>query len=141
MEDSIFTKIIKGEVPCHKVYEDEKVIAFLDIDPMTPGHTLIVPKKQIDNLWELDDETYQYTMQIAKKVACRLQEVLNPKRVGMALEGFAVPHAHIHVFPLEKGLADTTIEHVNKQNREPDHNALAEIAKQLAFVIPAQAGI
>lgn len=83
MEDSIFTKIIKGEVPCHKIYEDEIVIAFLDIDPMTPGHALIVPKKQIDILWELDDETYQYTMQIAKKVACRIQEILNPKRVGI----------------------------------------------------------
>ena len=133
MEDSVFTKIIKGEIPCHKVYEDEKVIAFLDIDPMTPGHTLIVPKKQIDHLWDLDDETYQYTLKIAKLVANRQREILHPKRVGMALEGFAVPHAHIHVFPLEKGLEATTIDHANKQNREPDHNALAEMAKKLAF--------
>lgn len=136
MADSIFTKIIKGEVPCHKVYEDDQVIAFLDIDPLTEGHTLVVTKKQIDHLWDVEDGLYQYVMNIAKKVAARQREVLKPARVGMALEGFAVPHAHIHVFPLHKGLESTISDHIerkkNRQN-EPDHQKLANIAKKLAF--------
>lgn len=133
MEDSIFTKIINGEIPCHKVYEDARVLAFLDINPMTPGHTLVVPKKQIDHLWDLDDETYQYTMQIAKTVANRQREVLQPARVGMSLEGFEVPHAHIHIFPLVKGLTSTVIDHAKTGSQEPDHAALAEMAKKLQF--------
>lgn len=133
MQDSVFTQIINGSIPCYKIYEDETVIAFLDINPMTPGHTLVVPKQQIDHLWDLDDKTYHHVMSVAMKVAKRLRKVLQPKRVGMALEGFAVPHAHVHLIPLEKGLEATTIDHANRENRSPDHDALAEMAKNLAF--------
>src|ERR1700752_4771420 len=99
MQDSIFTKIIRGEIPAEKIYEDDKTIAFLDIHPITPGHTLVVPKKQIDHLWDLPDEDYLALMQTAKKVANRQRQVLNPQRVGVHVVGVDVPHAHIHVFP------------------------------------------
>jgi len=99
MQDSIFTKIIRGEIPCHKVYEDAKTIAFLTINPITPGHTLVVPKKQIDHLWDLDDEDYQAVTATAKKVANRIREILQPVRVGEHVAGTEVPHAHIHLFP------------------------------------------
>ena len=100
MEDSIFTKIIRGEIPCYKVYEDEKVFAMLDIEPLADGHVLVFPKKQVDLLWDLPDEDYQYLMQIAKKLARKIQAEFNPLRVGVAVEGFGVPHAHIHLVPL-----------------------------------------
>ena len=100
MEDSIFTKIIRGVIPCYKVYEDEKVFAMLDIEPLADGHVLVFPKKQVDLLWDLPDEDYQYLMQIAKKLARKIQAEFNPLRVGVAVEGFGVPHAHIHLVPL-----------------------------------------
>lgn len=135
MQDSIFTRIIKGEVPCHKVYEDEQVIAFLDINPINPGHTLVVPKQQVDHLWDIDDPLYEQVMKVVKKVAGRQREVLQPKRVGLALMGFDVPHAHAHVFPLHEGYLKTMSSYQRRleQKLEPDHAALAAMAKKLAF--------
>ncbi len=100
MEDSIFTKIIRGDIPSYKVYEDDIVYAMLDIDPLSDGHLLVIPKKQIDLLWDLDDETYQYTWKVSKQLAKVMQEFFNPKRVGVVVEGFGVPHAHVHLVPL-----------------------------------------
>ena len=100
MEDSIFTKIIKGEVPCYKVYEDDIVFAMLDIDPLSDGHVLVFPKKQVDLLWDLDQDVYNHLMDVAKLIAEKIQNKLNPLRVGMVVEGFGVPHAHIHLVPL-----------------------------------------
>ena len=100
MEDSIFTKIIRGEIPCHKVYEDEKVFAMLDIDPLADGHTLVFPKKQVDLIWDLDKETYEYLFEKAREIAQKIQAEMKPIRVGMVVEGFGVPHAHIHLVPL-----------------------------------------
>lgn len=133
MEDSVFTKIIRGEIPCHKVYEDDKAIAFLDINPFTPGHTLVVPKLQVDSLWDLDDSLYRHVMEITKKVAQKQQKVLNPARVGMALMGFDVPHAHVHVIPLQKGFVQTTIDFSTRPEQELDHAALAAMAEKLRF--------
>lgn len=135
MRDSVFTKIIKGELPCHKVYEDDKVIAFLDIDPLSPGHTLVVPKQQVDSLWDIDDDLYYYLMKIVKLVAQRQRALLRPPRIGMMLEGFAVPHVHIHVYPLEKGIESTITDHIKRKQsgEEPDHAQLAEMAQKLAF--------
>jgi histidine triad (HIT) family protein len=129
MEPSIFTKIISGEIPCHKVYEDDRVLAFLDIEPVTEGHTLVIPKKQVDHLWDLEDELYRHLMEVSKQVANRQREVLQPKRVGMAVEGFNVPHAHVHVFPMERGLAET----INGKIPKPTPEQLAAVAKRLAF--------
>lgn len=134
MEDSIFTKIIKGDIPAHKIYEDDKTLAFLTIDPVTDGHTLVVPKQQVDELWKLDDDLYHAVMLTVKKVANRLQEIIKPPRVGMALEGFGVAdHAHVHVFPLQKGLEPTFAEHMQSGKSDPDHAALAEMAARLKF--------
>lgn len=133
MQDSVFTKIIKGEIPCHKIYEDEKTLAFLDINPLNPGHVLIVPKKQIDHIWDVDDELYQHLWKISKVIAMQIREVLNPPRVGSYVEGFAVPHAHIHVFPLYEGFENTISKHFAKPIAEPDHPALAAMAKKLAL--------
>src|SRR5579863_2855836 len=107
MNDSIFSKIIRGEIPCHKIYEDNEVLAFLDIAPYTYGHTLVVPKMEVDSLWDLPDELYGYLMHVVRKVAQRQQKILKPKRVGIVVEGFAVPHAHVHVIPMEGSIEYT----------------------------------
>ncbi len=130
MSDSIFTKIIKGEIPCHKVYEDELSLAFMDIHPITPGHVLVISKKQIDKLWDLPDEDYRAVQDTVKKVCKRIEEVLNPRRVGLKVIGTDVPHAHIHVFPFNDMDEYNTVPDMNK---EPDHEALAEMAERLAF--------
>jgi histidine triad (HIT) family protein len=130
MADSIFTKIIKGEIPCHKVYEDDKTLAFLDIHPKQPGHVLVIPKNEVDHIWDLPDSDYLAVMSTTKKVARRLREVLKPERVGIQVEGTGVPHAHVHVFPfnnVEEFLVFRDL------SGEPDHDKLAAMAKKLAF--------
>jgi histidine triad (HIT) family protein len=130
MQDSIFTKIIKGEIPSYKIYENEKTFAFLDIHPKTSGHCLVIPKKQVQFVWDLADEDYAALMATAKRVALRIREVIKPQYVGEQIVGVDVPHAHIHVFPFNN------IEEYRKipdMDAEPDHAALAEIAKKLAF--------
>ena len=130
MQDSIFTKIIKGEIPCHKIYEDEQTLAFLDIHPKTAGHTLVIPKKQVEFVWDLENADYQALMTTVKKVALRIREVLQAPYVGELVVGVDVPHAHIHVYPF------TTLEESRRiadQTAEPDHDALAAMAKKLAF--------
>lgn len=129
MEDSVFTKIINGELPCHKVYEDDQVIAFLDIQPYTEGHTLVIPKKQINHLWDVDDPVYEHLMKIAKRVANKQRAVFQPERVGMLLEGFAVPHAHVHVFPMYAGFEETVQNPVTR----PTEAELAATAEKLAL--------
>ena len=103
MEDSIFTKIIKGEIPCHKVYEDDRVIAFLSIQPFGEGHTLVVPKRQVAHIWDLDDDDYHYLMSTVKKIGLHLRTASRKDRVGMAVKGFEVPHVHVHLIPMSKG--------------------------------------
>lgn len=98
---SIFTKIIKGEIPSYKVYEDDHVFAFLDINPSRVGHTLVVPKKEVDQLFDLDDESYANLMQGTKNVAALLKEKLGCARVCVVVEGYEVPHAHIHLLPTD----------------------------------------
>jgi histidine triad (HIT) family protein len=130
MEDSIFTRIIKGEIPCHKIYEDDKTFAFLDIHPKTPGHTLVVPKRQLEFVWDLEDEDYQALMATAKKVALRLRTVLGAPYVGELVVGIDVPHAHVHVYPFSTAEESRFIPDLAA---EPDHEALAAVAKKLAF--------
>ena len=97
---SIFSKIIAGEIPCHKVAENESCIAFLDISPLREGHTLVVPKKEVDDLFDLDDDSYQALLMFAKKVATALKKAMACKRVSVIVLGFEVPHAHIHLIPI-----------------------------------------
>src|SRR3954465_13194142 len=94
MEDSLFTKIINKDVPAHIIYEDDKTLAFLDIFPIVRGHTLVIPKKQVENLWDLPDEDYQALMSTVKKVAIRIRDVMEPAKVGLKVMGTDVPHAH-----------------------------------------------
>ncbi len=130
MADSLFTKIIKGEIPAFKIYEDAKTYAFLDIHPKTPGHVLVVPKAQVDQFMDLADEDYQALMATVKKVARRLREGLKAPRIGVEIIGVDVPHAHIHVFPFAT-MAE--FRRVVDMSAEPDHDALASMAKKLAF--------
>jgi histidine triad (HIT) family protein len=130
MADSIFTKIIKGEIPANKIYEDELTLAFLNIYPDQPGHTLVIPKKQIDHLWDLPDEDYVAVMETSKKVANRIREVLKPERVGVKVVGEEVPHAHVHLIPFNTVKEfQIHIPHLG----EPNYEALEEMAKKLAF--------
>jgi len=101
MQDSIFTKIIKGEIPCYKIAEDDRFIAFLDVFPIKKGHTLVVPKVQIDYLFDLDDSLLSDLMLFAKKVAQKMERAISCERIGVAVIGLEVPHAHVHLVPLD----------------------------------------
>ena len=100
---SIFTRIINGEIPCYKVAEDEHCFAFLDISPLSKGHTLVVPRKEVDYLFDLDQETYQQLMVFSQRVAKAIGQAVPCLRVGVAVIGLEVPHAHIHLIPLHSG--------------------------------------
>lgn len=130
MQDSIFTKIISGDIPCHKIYEDDKTFAFLDIHPVHEGHTLVIPKNQVEFVWDLPDEDYRAVMEAAKKVASRLREVLPYAYISERIVGVDVPHAHVHLIPFS---AAEELEQLQRFDVEPDHAALAEIAQKLAF--------
>ena len=99
MEESIFTKIIRGDIPCYKVYEDERTFAFLDINPLSDGHVLVVPKCQVDKIYHLPEEYYMALFQTVRRVAQRVEDVLGV-RAGLVVEGLDVPHAHVHVVPM-----------------------------------------
>ena len=131
MQDSIFTKIIKGEIPSHKVYEDDKTYAFLDIHPVQEGMVLVVPKVQVAEFMDLGDEDYIALWQTVKKVARRLQEMYpNKRRIAVQVEGLDVDHVHVKLFPIDTG---DEFRAVADPHAEPDHAALAELAKRLAF--------
>jgi len=97
---SIFTKIIKGELPAYKVAETEDFLAFLDIFPNAKGHTLCIPKKEVDKIFDLEEEEYMELMRFSRKIALGLEKAVNCKRVGMAVVGLEVPHVHVHLVPL-----------------------------------------
>ncbi len=124
---SIFTKIINGEIPSHKIYEDEKTIAFLDITPNVVGHTLVVPKKQVDQFNDLDDETYHAVWDTVKKVANNHRAKLQVDRIGLSVKGVDVPHAHVHILPFNVG------EHMGPHENSPkmSEEELETLAKQL----------
>lgn len=130
--DSIFTQIIKGTLPCHKIYEDDTTMAFLDIYPIQPGQVLVVPKKQVGFVWQLEPQEYQALMMTVQKVGQRLQQVFAGKsRVGVIIEGLDVTdHAHVKVFPFD---TDDEFRHVPDRSLEPDQAALQAMAKKLAF--------
>jgi len=97
---SIFTRIIDGEIPCHKIMEDEGHIAFLDLNPVKPGHTLVVPKKEINYIFDMDDRSLGALMAFAKRVAVPLHKATKPIKVGIMVAGLEVPHVHIHLIPI-----------------------------------------
>lgn len=103
---SIFTRIISGEIPSYKIAENERYFAFLDINPLKEGHTLVIPKQEVDQLFDLEDETYNGLWLFSKKIAAALKKSVPCKRIGVAVIGLEVPHAHIHLIPIEK-MGDT----------------------------------
>lgn len=114
---TIFTRIVKGEIPCYKIAEDERFFAFLDINPVAKGHTLVIPKREVDYIFSLDDDEVAAMMVFAKKVAMALEKALPCKRVGVAVIGLEVPHAHIHLIP---------ISHEGDMDFKKDHLHLSE---------------
>ncbi len=130
MEDSVFTKIIKGEIPCHKIYEDEFCMVFLDIHPLTEGHALVVAKKQIEFVWDLPDEDYQAIMKTTKRVALGLREVIGSQYISERIVGVDVPHAHVQLIPFNDA---SELGKLQDMESEPDHEALASLAKKLSF--------
>tara|TARA_B110000285_G_C15138793_1_gene629215 strand:+ start:469 stop:864 length:396 start_codon:yes stop_codon:yes gene_type:complete len=102
VEDSIFTKIIKGVIPCYKIAEDDKFIAFLDVNPLKEGHTLVVPKTQIDYIYDLPEDVLSELFIFSKIVAKKIENSIKCERIGIAVVGLEVPHAHVHLVPINK---------------------------------------
>lgn len=130
MNDTLFTKIIKGEIPCHKIYENDKVLAFLDVYPKMEGHTLVISKVQVDHIWDLDQVEYTALWDAVKVIGAHLKEVTGAERVGVVVEGFGVPHTHVHLIPIHNG---EDLKRPQDLEAEPDHARLASLAEKLAL--------
>jgi len=127
---SIFTKIINGEIPCYKVAEDENYFAFLDISPNTKGHTLCVPKKEVDKLLDLDKETYLGLMEFSRKVGMAIEKTVICNRVAMTVIGLEVPHVHVHLIPITK-MKDMSFQHKVKMTDEEFTDLVHKISENL----------
>jgi histidine triad (HIT) family protein len=101
---SIFSKIVQGEIPCHKIAEDDQFLAFLDVMPLVEGHTLVIPKQEIDYIFDLDPEVLAGLMKFAQRIAPAIKKAIPCKRIGVAIIGLEVPHAHVHLVPLNRML-------------------------------------
>ena len=128
-EDSIFTKIINHEIPGEIIYEDDQCAVLLTIEPINPGHSLVVPKKQVDSLWDTDDELYQHLLALTKIIAKKIEKVYDYQRIGMLVEGFGVPHAHIHVFGYKEPLEPTITYHTAHKHTATADELAQEAAK------------
>lgn len=126
---TIFSKIINGEIPCYKIAENDKFFAFLDINPVQKGHTLVVPKKEVDYIFDIDDNDIQEMMLFAKQVAVRIKEAIPCTKVGVAVIGLEVPHAHIHLVPMQKE-GDLDFKRPKLQLTEEE---FLDIQKKIAF--------
>ncbi|MCR5658519.1 MAG: HIT family protein [Bacteroidales bacterium] len=116
---TIFSRIVKGEIPCYKIAEDERFFAFMDINPVAVGHTLVIPKREDDYIFNLEDEEIGAMMVFAKKVAKAIEKAVTCKRIGVAVIGLEVPHAHIHLIPIsQEGDMDFKKEHVHMSEEE-----------------------
>ncbi|HYG84344.1 MAG TPA: HIT family protein [Verrucomicrobiae bacterium] len=125
MQESIFTKIIKGEIPVHKLYEDDHTLVFLDNNPVRLGHTLVISKKQIDQYIDLPDEDYLALWKTVKKVAAKLRATMDKERVGIMVKGIDVPHTHVHLIPFDAGESFDKDEHSPQLTTE-QYQQLAE---------------
>ena len=127
---SIFSRIIAGEIPCYKVAEDQNHIAFLDVNPNAKGHTLCVPKKEVDKLFDLDAQAYSELMEFSRNVALGLRKAVPCKRIGMTVIGIEVPHVHVHLIPL-KDMKDATF----TKKELLDEIQMTELAQHIATEI------
>lgn len=126
---SIFTKIVNGEIPCYKIAEDDKFLAFLDINPLAKGHTLVIPKLEIDYIFDIDDSLLGEMMIFAKKVGLAIEKTVECKRMGMAVLGLEVPHAHIHLVPIN-GIYDIDFNKPKLKFSNEEFVAIAEEVKK-----------
>lgn len=122
---SIFTKIINGEIPCYKIAENETCFAFLDINPLAKGHTLVIPKREIDYLFDVEDELYSELMLFSKKVARAIEKTVPCERIGMTVIGLEVPHAHVHLIPIN-AISDMNFAKPKVQLQSEEFAALAQ---------------
>ena len=123
---TIFSRIVAGDIPAHKVAETDKFLAFLDIMPTTTGHTLVIPKQEVDYLFDLNDEMYTGLMTFAKTVAAAIEKAISCQRIGMAVVGLEVPHAHVHLIPLNS-MADMDL----SRKMQPTQDELAATAEKI----------
>lgn len=127
---TIFSRIVAGEIPCHKIAEDDEFFAFLDINQVAVGHTLVIPKKEVDYIFDIDDPMLGRMMAFAKRVAQALETAIECKRVGLAVMGLEVPHAHIHLIPITK---ESDMNFFGKK-KEMTQEELAAVAEKVRFV-------
>jgi histidine triad (HIT) family protein len=128
---SIFTRIVNDEIPCHKIAETEEFFAFLDVFPCAPGHTLVIPKKEIDYIFDLEDELYTGLMRFSKKVAAAVEKAVPCKRIGVAVVGLEVPHAHVHLIPMNS-MADMNFNNKLKMSQDELAGIAEKIRQQLS---------
>ncbi|MFA5159283.1 MAG: HIT family protein [Candidatus Omnitrophota bacterium] len=124
---SLFTRIIQGEIPAHKILENEKYLAFLDIRPVNPGHTLVIPKQEIDYIFDIEDELLKGLIVFAKKVAKALRKTIPCKKIGVMVAGLEVPHAHIHLIPIIESLTELNF----ARAKSMEEGKLAAIAAEI----------
>jgi len=124
---TLFSKIINGEIPCHKIAENERFLAFLDVFPLVEGHTLVVPKIEVDYIFDLDDEYLASINLFARDVAAQIKAAIPCKRIGIAVIGLEVPHAHMHLVPLN-GIADINFD---RPKLKPSSEELAAVAARI----------
>ncbi|MDT0606610.1 HIT family protein [Croceitalea rosinachiae] len=127
---TIFTKIINGEIPSYKIAEDENFFAFLDINPNAKGHTLCIPKKEVDKVFDLDEDTYLGLMAFSRKVGKAIETAIDCKRVGITVIGLEVPHVHVHLIPLQS-MTNATFQNKENMTKEEFETTAALIRKQL----------
>jgi len=127
-EETIFTRIIRGEIPCHKIYEDDKTFAFLDITPIQPGHVLVVSKKPYKTFEVMGDEDYTALMKTVKLIARRIKQVFKPRRVGIIVEGFEVDHAHVKILPINN---EAELRNIPDPHDRPTDEELEKVAQKL----------
>ena len=128
---SLFTQIVEGRIPCHKIIEDDRYFSFLDIRPINPGHALVIPKKEVDYIFDLDNELLGGAFVFCKRVAAAIKKVVPCSRVGIMVAGLEVPHAHIHLVPINE------VQDLNFAKARPaDNQELTELAKKIAAALP-----
>ena len=127
---TLFTKIIKGEIPCHKLYEDEDYFSFLDIKPLKPGHALVIPKVEVDYLFDLEDELLSGLLTVARPIARAIEQCVDCERIGLMVAGLEVPHTHVHLVPISS-VGDLNFAHAT----ETPPGELAELAGKIRGVL------
>ena len=127
---SIFTKIVNGEIPCYKIAEDDKFLAFLDVNPNAKGHTLCIPKQEINKIFDMEEDLYLELMQFSRKIAIALEKAIKCKRVGMAVVGLEVPHVHVHLIPLNE-MDEMRFSNKLKLEKEEFEKIVQDIQKHL----------